>query len=49
LPVALPGSNNSSEVALLYGETGLSVSTAKVKQAAGGAGVSRVNWREVLD
>jgi len=47
--VALPGSNNSSEVALLYGETGLSVSTAKVKQAAGGAGVSRVNWREVLD
>ena len=27
----------------------LGVGTAKVKQAASGAGVSRVNWREVLE
>jgi hypothetical protein len=43
--VALP----SGEVALLYGETGLSVGTAKVKQGASGTGVARVNWREVLE
>lgn len=47
--VSLPGSGNTSNVALLYGETGLSVGVAKVKQGSGSATVSRVNWREVLD
>lgn len=52
--VQLPGSGSGSsatpsQIMLMYGESGLSVSTVKLKPSGGAASVTRVNWREVLE
>jgi type IV pilus assembly protein PilY1 len=52
--VQVPGSGSGSsatpgQILLMYGESGLSVGTAKLKPGAGAATVARVNWREVLN
>jgi len=52
--VQVPASGSGSsatpaQILLMYGESGLSVGTAKLKPGAGAATVARVNWRELLD